>query len=280
VTIFCVLPVIDGSAQSLYGCHRPVGMPSIPNGADATTSEMVDAREAVDEFLTAGDDFIRCLSDYIDDPVTADIYGEVLDQMDLVAVRYNEALCTYSRGTQCVDAYREQRADTSVFPAARQADPQGNSLYEVIDPSDSSIEADPLRYRANDSIEFEEQGGSAVQSLESLQAESRNVADAFQVEEPTLPDGTPCGEVRQIRNETSGTGSYIRAHFAWEAFNDCFEPIRFRWTFTGDGYLQSERTIPARGSQTIGCSSRAGSVSSRRCTGGIEYVFEWQSAER
>lgn len=250
------------NSQDLYGCGRPIGTPAIPDGTVATATEMQSARDSVEAYLDKGDAFVNCLSIYPDDPVAATIRNQVLLQMDLVVTRFNDALCVYSAGAEC----------GSTSTAAQSQAP--GSVIE----SDAAIDERADSYLGLDTSSTELGAGAASVSSALPQASygmPNDQRSASQVEEPSLPDGTPCGSVTKTREDSTGEGFSLRGHYAWEVYNACIDPIRVRWTFRGDGVLDSERTISGRGSQNIGCSSAAGRISSRYCTGGLEYVFEW-----
>jgi len=267
--------------QTLYGCVRPTGMPPVPDGSIATLAEMQATRDAVEAFLSDGEAYASCLADAPDDPVVAAIRNQVIAQMDLVVDRFNSALCAYSGGTQCVQTAIEDRpgtglreqGSTAAVPDMRASDP-----YEFNDGQDDYAQDDIVTSAV---IGLENSGNAVLLEPEQTPIQESALSGAGgqirepPLEEPTLPDGTPCGSVTQIRNDTSGDGLTLRGHYVWDIYNACFEPIRVRWTFAGDGLLTAQRSIPARGSQRIGCSTRVGTVSSRYCTGGVEYVFEW-----
>jgi len=250
------------NSQDLYGCGRPIGEPPIPDGSVATITEMQTARDSVEIYLDKGDAFVDCLSTYPDDPVAAAIRDQVLLQMDLVVVRFNDALCVYSAGAECVDtsAAIQPQAPGVIVESDNGADALAES-YLGIEPPTTAL-----------GVETASVPSDAPQASGLVPNDQRSLS---RVEEPSLPDGTPCGSVTKTREHQTGEASSLRGHYAWEIYNSCIDPIRVRWTFRGDGVLNSERTIEGRGFQNIGCSSAAGRVSSRYCTGGVEYFFEW-----
>lgn len=270
------LTALTVHAQDLYGCQRPLGMPSVPDGYTATLAEMQAAREEVEVFLSEGDEFLSCLAEFPGDSVAATVNQQIVREMDLVVVRFNEALCTYSEGRQCARETPDADRDRAPFEAA-------DSFETPETLSDDPLGAGQLREQYFDSDSEDPTLGLDVTSSDlgpdaprpAPSSSLRNLGPGLQSSEPMLPDGTPCGSVTQMRNDTSGTGRSLRGHYAWEVYNACFDPIEIRWTFRGDGILNSERTVLARGSQIVSCSTRAGTISGRYCTGGFEYVFEW-----
>jgi len=279
--VLYLLGVLAAHAQTLYGCVRPISMPPVPNGSVATLAEMQAARDAVEAFLRDGEEYASCLADAPDDPVVSAIRNQVIAQMDLVVDRFNSALCAYSGGTQCVQWATEDPSATELvdggssasIPDMRENDPYesntGQNEYAQQDVVISAVRG--LEYSGNAVLPESEQVSTRGSALSEAGSQIREPP----LEEPTLPDGTPCGSVTQVRNDTSGDGFSLRGHYVWDIYNACFEPIRVRWTFAGDGLLTAQRSIPARGAQRIGCSTRGGTISSRSCTGGVEYAFEW-----
>lgn len=269
LVVGCLIGV-DAEAQNLGACVRPVSMPAVPDGATATLTEMQAARGAVDAFILQGDAYVDCLAPYTDNPLVEQIRQQMVFEMDLVAGRFNDALCTFSDGAQCVlqpnDAYAEDD-ENSDAPLDEFADAFGGEDSESLQPAEPLVVGstpfeieDPLNPPLPAQLPSDASGYPEPESRQG---------------EPSLPDGTPCGAVEESRREASGNGAALRAHYAWQVYNDCFTPIVIRWTFRGDGLLDSQRTIPARGSQSLGCSTPAGSLSGRYCTGGLEYLFEW-----
>jgi hypothetical protein len=250
-------------------------MPPAPDGYSATLHDMQMAREAVEAFISAGEAYIACLEKDPDDRVLATIRNQMDLQMDLAVARYNMALCAYSGGEDCAQAQSAAGANsTSSYLEQASLTPQAvvGDLTEDSHNVDPSAQADTV----GPSIGSEVFGGMDFVSSEGgVTYQTSRQEPAFPLSEPTLPDGTSCGSITQTRNATTGEGLSLRAHYAWEIYNACFEPISLRWTFSGDGLLNSKRTIPARGFQIISCSTKPGTVSGRDCIGGIEFSFEW-----
>jgi hypothetical protein len=273
--------------QFLYGCVRPTGMPPVPDGSTATLADMQATREAVEAFLSDGEAYVSCLADVPEDPTVSAIRNQFIAQMDLVVERFNVTLCAYSRGTQCVQTATVDPSTTesveeqsTVFvPGMRASDPY--DLGEARDEYAQNDTAGPAVIGLENAADVGllESERASIQGSVLPQQPGGQIKDPT-LDEPTLPDGTPCGSVTQIRNDVNGDGFSLRGHYVWDVYNACFEPIRVRWTFAGDGLLNSQRSIPARGAQRIGCSTRGGTVSSRYCTGGVEYAFEWPGADR
>ena len=280
VAVIYLPAALNAHGQDLYSCVRPTGMPPIPDGSIATLADMQAAREAVEAFLSDGEAYVGCLARFPDDPVVSAISDQIAVQMDLVVIRFNDTLCAYSRGTQCAQTVMEDPSATEPLEGE-----QTTSIPEMLASTPYESYGGQDEYAQTDATDFviglENSGNAVLLDAEQISAQESRLPQAGRqikepsLEEPALPDGTPCGSVTQIRNDMSGEGFSLRGHYAWEVYNACFEPIRVRWTFRGDGLLNAQRSIAARGAQRIGCSTIAGTVSSRYCSGGIEYAFEW-----
>jgi hypothetical protein len=273
-TVICCLGTVESEAQNLSQCVRPISMPAMPDVATATVTEMQAARDAVDAFLSQGEAYIDCVAPYADNPLVDQIRQQLEFEMDLVTGRFNDALCAYSNGSQCVLAPSDEFSDFGLADS----DPSELTLEEYVEsfgredaPDTGEPEAPVVQ-----ATPFEDGTSLDLEALAEIRPDgSGNPEPDSRQGEPSLPDGTPCGAVEEVRREASGNGAALRAHYSWQVYNDCFTPIDIRWTFRGDGLFDSERTIQARGSQILSCSTPAGTLSGRFCTGGIQYIFEW-----
>ena len=103
----------DESAPPQIGDCTPPVAPAVPDGETAPASDIKAANAAVKAFLAAGEDYTTCLDDHGDalgdeledeqEAALNDAHNAMVDQMEVVAAEFNEAL----------QAYKDRRAAAS-----------------------------------------------------------------------------------------------------------------------------------------------------------------------
>lgn len=91
-------------AAATLACETPA-MVDVPDGATATTEEMVRAREQVTAYVAAMEEYLACVNDEIEvagDDATEEFkalmiqrYNAAVSEMEMVAAAFNEQLRAY-----------------------------------------------------------------------------------------------------------------------------------------------------------------------------------------
>lgn len=99
--LFCALGAGTGFAQS---CVEPADV-ALPDGASATTEEMVAGQKAVKKYIADGEVFLGCMEEaekanaetLTDEEKKANVerYNAVVDKMQLLAQNFNEQIKAY-----------------------------------------------------------------------------------------------------------------------------------------------------------------------------------------
>jgi len=108
----CVLLGVPGVASAQTGdyCNRPWPI-VVPNGTTATKAELVKTQKDVKKYMEGGDAYLACLkreedlvpedayanTDELDD-IRARKHNAMIDEMELVAARFNQALAEFNYG--------------------------------------------------------------------------------------------------------------------------------------------------------------------------------------
>lgn len=95
-----------GSALAQSNCDRPTNA-SIPDGANASLDQMLEAQNGVREYLSTMEEYLECMNSMIDsadDDTDADTmnswindYNEGVDEMEETAERFNEERVAYQQ---------------------------------------------------------------------------------------------------------------------------------------------------------------------------------------